>query len=172
MYSTSTDHRSDKIQIFYGKLRHFAKIVLHGLLVEFQHVFWYFLWQWWPQCFLFACSAQRKRSLLIAIPFNEWFCNKNFKIKKENGITNLRIHNLIIHNGNVDGMKKYPQIKSDFFFYNLVDMQPFFINNINTAQACIVHFYYIWARQSCPCGRAFSSSHHVWGPVHSFNICC
>ena len=77
---------------------------------------WYFLLQWWHQCFSLACSAKRKRLLPIAIPSNQRFFNNNFEIKQGNWITKLRIHNVTVRNGNVDEIEKHLQIKSEFAF--------------------------------------------------------
>ena len=117
-YSTSTDRRSDVLwyRCFTVSCFIFAKIASHELLIEFRHTCWYFLWQRWIQYFSLACSAQGKRSLLVAIPSNHRFCHKNFEIKQGNWITKIRIHNVTMNYGNVDEIEKHPQIKSEFAF--------------------------------------------------------
>ena len=60
----------------------FAKIESHALLVKFWHVCWYFLWQWWLQCFLLACSAQRNCCWLLYLPIND-FATAILKSSKE-----------------------------------------------------------------------------------------
>ena len=90
---------------------------LHRMRISLNSgICWYFLLQWWQQCFSLACSAKRKTLLPIAIPSNQRFCNNNFEIKQWNWITKLRIHNVTIRNGNVDEIEKHPQIKSEFAF--------------------------------------------------------
>ena len=115
-YSTSTDHSRTRYKCFLVSSFIFAKIASHALLVEFRQVCWYFHLQWSLQCFSLACSAQRKRSLPIAIPSNQRICNNNFETKQGNWITKLRIPNVTIRNGNVDEIEKHPQIKSEFAF--------------------------------------------------------
>ena len=115
-YSTITATDRTRYTFVFVRSFIFAKIASRALLVEFRHVCWYFLWQWWLQCFSFACSAQSKKLLPISVPYNQRFFNNNFEIKGRNWITMLRMQKVTIQNGNVGQLKKHPQIKSGFAF--------------------------------------------------------
>ena len=103
--------RNLSMTIWYSK-----DIIWNEEIKKIRHACWLFLWQRWLQCFWLACSAQGKKLLSMAIPFNQQFCNSNFEIKQSNWTTDLLIHNVTIHNGNVEETGKHPQIKSEFAF--------------------------------------------------------
>ena len=103
--------RNLSMTIWYSK-----DIIWNEEIKKIRHACWLFLWQWWLQCFWLACSAQGKKLLSMAIPSNQQFCNSNFEIKQSNWTTDLLIHNVTIHNGNVEETGKHPQIKSEFAF--------------------------------------------------------
>ena len=147
-YSTSKDNRSDKIQMFHGHLLPFCRNCIAWAS------------RWIPACVLvfplavktpglFACLFCSKEKIVADwYTFQSTILQQQFWNQASNWITKLRIHNVTIHNGNVDEIEKHPQTKSEFAFTIQLISIRFLIENINTTHAYALYILIIFGHHT------------------------
>ena len=171
-YSTSTDNRSDKIQMFHGQFLHFCKNCIA-----------------WASCWIPACVLVFPLAVMTPGLFAYLICSKEKIVADWYTFQSTILQQQFWNQASKLNYKaSYTQCdysqwqywwnqktssnKIWICFYDPVDMQPFFDQEHQHYRCLHRAFWFIWAPHRCLCSRAFSSSQHVWRSIYSFIICC